>query len=58
MMTLALMRTITGMEDPDLPLVQSIRSLHLPASEIAGQINVSQRSSNRHFATSTVQRRL
>ena len=35
MMKLALMRTGTGMEDPELPLLQRRRSLDLPASEIA-----------------------
>jgi hypothetical protein len=34
MMELALMRTATGKEDPELPLLQRIRSLELPASEI------------------------
>ena len=58
MMKLALMRTATGKEDPELPLLQRIRSLELPASEIAAQINASQSSSNRHISTSTVQRRL
>ena len=58
MMKLALMRTTTGMEDPELPLLQRIRSLELPASEIAVQINASQSSSNRHISTSTVLRRL
>ena len=58
MMKLALMRTATGMEDPELPLLQRISSLMLPATEIAGQINASQSSSNRHISTSTVQRRL
>ena len=58
MMKLALMRTATGMEDPELPLLQRINSLELPASEIAAQINASQSSSNRHISTSTVQRRL
>ena len=47
MMKLALMRTATGKEDPELP-----------ASEIAAQINTSQSSSTRHISTSTVQRRL
>ena len=47
MMKLALMRTATGKEDPELPLLQRIRSLELPASEIAAQINASQSSSNR-----------
>ena len=36
-MKLALMRTATGMEDPELPLLQRISSLELPASEIADQ---------------------
>jgi hypothetical protein len=57
MMKLALMRPATGKEDPELPLVQRIRSLELPASENAAQINASQSSSNRHISTSTVQRR-
>ena len=48
----------TGMEDPDLPLLQRISSLELPASEIAAQINASRSLSNRHISTSTVQRRL
>jgi hypothetical protein len=55
---LALMRTATGKEDPELPLLQRIHSLELPASEIAGEINVSLSSSNRHISTSSVQRRL
>ena len=58
MMKLALMRTDTGKEDPNLPLLQGISSLELPTSEIAAQINASQRSSNRHISTSTVQKRL
>ena len=58
MMKLALMRTATGMEDPELPLLQRIRSLKLPASEIATQKHASQSSSNRHISTSTVQWRL
>ena len=58
MMKLALMRTATGKEDPELPLLQRISSLELPASEIAAQINTLQSSSNRHNSTSTVQRRL
>ena len=48
-MKLALMRTATGREDPELPLLQRISSLELPASH---------GSSNRHISTSTVQRRL
>ena len=55
MMKLAVMRTATGKEDPELPSLQRISSLELPASEIAAQINA---SSNRHISTSTVQRRL
>ena len=59
MMKLALMRTATGKEDPELPLLQRIiSSLELPASEMAAQINASQSSSNRHISTSSVQRRL
>ena len=58
MMKLARMRTTTGMEELELPLLQRISSLELPASEIAAQINASQSSSNRHISTSTVQRRL
>ena len=56
MTKLALVRTATGMEDPELPLLQRISSLELPASEIAAQINASQSSSNRHISTSTVRR--
>ena len=58
MMKLALMRTATGKEDPELPLLSRISSLELPASAIAAQKNASQSSSNRHISTSTVQRRL
>jgi hypothetical protein len=43
------MRTAKGMEDPELPLLQRLHSLDLPASEIAAQINASQSSSNRHL---------
>jgi hypothetical protein len=53
MMKLSLMRTSTGKEDPELPLLQRISSLQLPA-----QITAAQSSSNRHISTSTVQRRL
>jgi hypothetical protein len=42
MMKLALMRTTTGKEDPELPLLQRICSLELPDSEIAAQINASE----------------
>ena len=38
MMKLALMRTTTGKEDPELPLLQRISLLELPASEIAVQV--------------------
>jgi hypothetical protein len=48
MMKLALMRTATRMEDPELPLLQRISSLELPASEIAAKINA-QSSTNRHI---------
>jgi hypothetical protein len=54
MMKLALIRTATGMEDPELPLLQRISSLEFTAPQIAAQINVSQSSSNRHISTSTV----
>jgi hypothetical protein len=57
-MKLALMRTATGKEDPELSLLQRISSLELPASEIAAQINASRSSSNRHISTSTVHWRL
>jgi hypothetical protein len=36
------MRTATGNEDPELPLLQMISSLELPVSEIAAQINASE----------------
>jgi hypothetical protein len=58
MMKLALMRTATGKKDAELPLLQGISSLELPASEITAQINSLQGSSNRHISTSIVQRRL
>ena len=58
MMKLALMRTATGKEDTELPLLQKTSSLELIASQIAAQINASQSSSTRQFSTSTVQRRL
>jgi hypothetical protein len=58
MIKLALMRTATGKEDPEFPLLQRINSLKLPSSEIAAQINASQSSSNRHISTSNVQSRL
>ena len=41
MMKLALMRTATGKEAPELPLQQRISSLELLTSEIAAQINAS-----------------
>ena len=46
MMKLAVMRT--AIEDPELPLLQRISSLESTASQIAAQINATQRSSNRH----------
>jgi hypothetical protein len=49
MMKLALIRTTTGKEDPELPLLKRMTSLELPALEIAAQINASQNSSNRHL---------
>ena len=58
MVKLALMRTSTGKEEPELPLLQMISSLEILASEIAAQINASKSSSNRHISTSTVQMRL
>ena len=58
MMKLALMRTATGKEAPELPLQQRISYLELTAPQIAAQINASQSSSNRHIWTSTVQKRL
>ena len=42
MMKLALMRTSTGKEDPEKPLLQRIISFELQASEITAQINASQ----------------
>ncbi|CDQ75790.1 unnamed protein product [Oncorhynchus mykiss] len=51
------MRTATGKEDPESPLLQRISSLEFPASVTAAQINASQSSSNRHISTSTIQRR-
>ena len=48
MMKLALMRTVTGKEDPGISLLQRIRSLELTASQIAAQINALQSSSKRH----------
>jgi hypothetical protein len=42
MMKLSLMRTATGNEDPELPLLQRISLLALPASKIAAQINISE----------------
>jgi hypothetical protein len=41
MMKLALMRTATGKKNPELPLLQRISSLELPASENAAHINAS-----------------
>ena len=58
MMKLALMRTATGKEDPELPLLQRISSLELTAPQISAQINASLSLSNRHISTSIVHRRL
>ena len=55
MRKLAFMGTAKWM---DLPLLQRLSSLELPASEFADQINASQSSSNRHISPSAVQRRL
>ena len=57
MMKLTLMRTTTGKEDPELPLLQRISSFELTAPQIAAQINASQLT-DRHISTSTVQRGL
>jgi hypothetical protein len=56
MMKLSLMRTVTGKENPELPLLQRVSSLEVPTSETAAQINASQSSSERHISKSTVQR--
>jgi hypothetical protein len=58
MVKLALMRTATEKEDPELPLLQRISSLEIAASEIADQINAAQSSSNRHIKISYFLRRL
>ena len=52
MMKLAIMRSSTRKEDPELPLLQRTSSLELNAKQIAAQINASQSSSNRHISTS------
>ena len=57
MMKLALMKTATGKEDPELTLFQRISSLEFTAPQIAAQINASQSSSNRHISASTERRR-
>ena len=54
MMKLTVMRTTTGKEDPERPLLQRISSLEIPTSEIAAQINASEFQVK---DTSTVQRR-
>jgi hypothetical protein len=41
MMKLALMRISTGMEDPELLLLQRISSIELPTTEIEAQIHAS-----------------
>ena len=50
------MKIATGKDDPEIHLLQKIRSLELTAPQIAAQINASYSSSNRHISTSTVQR--
>jgi hypothetical protein len=42
MMKLALMRTATGKEDPQLPLLQRTISLELTAIQFAAQITASE----------------
>jgi hypothetical protein len=42
MMKLALMRTATGKEYPELPLLRRISSLQLTAPQIAAQKNASE----------------
>jgi hypothetical protein len=42
MMKLALIRTATGMEDPELPLLNLSSAAELSAPEIAAQINYSE----------------
>ena len=54
MMKMALMKTASGKEDPELPLLQRI-SVELTAPQITAQINASKSLSNRHISTSTVQ---
>jgi hypothetical protein len=51
MMKLALMRTATGEEDPELLLLQKISSLLLPTSEIAAQINASEFKKQAHLTS-------
>ena len=53
MMELALLRTTTGNEDPELPLLQRLSSLELPVSENATQIML-----HRVQATDTPQHQL
>jgi hypothetical protein len=52
MIKLSLQRIATGKEDPELPLLQRIRSLELTVSQIAAQRNASQSSTD--ISTSTV----
>jgi hypothetical protein len=49
MMKLSLLRTATGKEDPELPLLQRTNSIELPASEIAAQINASEFKKQTHL---------
>ena len=59
MMKLALMKTATGKGDPDLPLLQRISSLELPASDILQPKYMFHRVQvNRHISTATVQKKL
>jgi hypothetical protein len=60
MMKLALMRTTTGKEDPELPLLQRIRSLVImnvseflsyQPQKLQPPKNASQSSNNRHIST-------
>ena len=59
-MKLALMRSTTGKEDPELTLLQRIHSLELTALQIAAQINALKFKKQKHLniSTSTVQMRL
>jgi hypothetical protein len=56
MMKLALMRTATGKEDPELPLQHRISLLELTAPQIAAQINASQISRSLKVSSSAVEK--